>query len=89
MKNKENSVPDKVKSISPCGQFCYSSIVQERLIPKLKKGAEKGRLELTGDDCEKLLFVLRTSVPLEPFLASFVDIIGSTFDDFYRRTDGS
>lgn len=70
--------------------FCYSQIVQERLIPKLNKGVEKGRLELTADDCEKLLFILRTSVPLEPFLASFVDIIHSTLDDHFRRpADGS
>lgn len=65
--------------------FCYSQIVQGRLIPKLNKGVEKGRLELTGEDCEKLLFVLRTSVPLEPFLSSFVEIIGNTIDDHYRR----
>lgn len=67
--------------------FSYSSIVRDRLAPKLQRGAEKGRLELTGDDCEKLLFVIRTSVPLEPFLEQFVNIIKSTCDDFRKVGD--
>lgn len=67
--------------------FSYADMIKERLIPKLLKGADKGRIELNSDDCEKLLFVLRTSVPLEPFLASFVDIIGQTFDDYYRERE--
>jgi len=61
----------------------YSRVVIDRIIPKLRRGQKRGRLELTGDDCEKLLFVLRTSIPLEPFLTNFVEVMHMTFDDHY------
>lgn len=68
---------------SPNCSISYSRIVIERIIPKLKRGQKRGRLELSGEDCEKLLFVLRTSVPLEPIITNFVEVIRMTFDDQY------
>ena len=60
----------------------YSEILTERIVTKLRKGAEKGRIELSSDDCEKLLFLLRTSVPLEPFLNVFTGLLKQTVEKF-------
>lgn len=56
----------------------YSTIVTERLIPLLQTGAETDLIELDGEDCRALLFVLRTSVPLEPFLDLFSQLTHAT-----------
>ena len=66
----------------------YQAFVAESLIPKLERGVEKGRIELTGDDCEKLLFVFRTSVSLEPFMELFSQLIARTVDDYKKLGKG-
>jgi len=67
----------------------YSVLIMERLIPKLEKGIEKGRIELSAEDCERFLFVLRTSVPLEPFLMVFSQLINETMCEFQNNTERS
>lgn len=58
--------------------FAFAELVRDHLIPMLEGGAEGEGVQLSADDCEKLVFFLRTSVPLEPFLETFVDLIHST-----------
>lgn len=58
--------------------FSYAEIVRNNLLPVLEKGAENGGAELAAEDCEKLIFFLKTSVPLEPFLETFVSLIHNT-----------
>lgn len=58
--------------------FCYAEIVRDHLLPVLERGAQNGGAELAAEDCEKLVFFLKTSVPLEPFLETFVSLIHST-----------
>lgn len=67
----------KVKNVP----FSFSVLVRDQLIPKLEKGAEGKDVELSADDCQRLLFYLRTSVPLEPFLETFVELIHSTLEE--------
>jgi hypothetical protein len=53
-------------------------IVLDRVVPLLETGAHTGYIELDKDDCEALLFVLRTSVSIEPFLDLFSKILKET-----------
>ena len=56
----------------------YAGIVRDHLLPVLEHGAQNGGAELAAEDCEKLVFFLKTSIPLEPFLETFVSLIHST-----------
>jgi hypothetical protein len=58
--------------------FSFAETIRDQLIPMLEKGAEGKGAKLSADECEKLVFFLRTSVPLEPFLETFVELIHST-----------
>jgi hypothetical protein len=53
-------------------------IVLDRVVPLLETGVRHGRIELDKDDCDALLFVLKTSVSLEPFLDLFSKILKET-----------
>lgn len=53
-------------------------IVLDRVVPLLETGAHTGYIELDKDDCEALIFVLKTSVSLEPFLDLFSKILKET-----------
>ena len=57
----------------------FSELVLSRVVPLLEVGAETGLVELEGADCTALLFVLQTSVPLEPFLELFSELTKRTF----------
>lgn len=57
----------------------FAELVLSRVVPLLEVGAETGLVELEGDDCTALLFVLQTSVPLEPFLELFAELTKRTF----------
>jgi hypothetical protein len=56
----------------------FTDIVKQKIVPILERGSAGERIELGADDCEALLFVLRTSVPLEPFLELFSQITKAT-----------
>jgi len=62
----------------------YSEIVLSRVVPLLKVGAETGLVELEGDDCKALLFLLQTCVPLEPFLEIFAELTHRTVIDYNK-----
>lgn len=54
------------------------TIVLNRVVPLLEAGVRQGRIELDKDDCDALMFVLKTSVSLEPFLDLFSRILKET-----------
>ena len=53
-------------------------VILEPVLTKLKIGRESGSVELNEQDCRALLFVLSTSIPIEPFIALFHDLIHQT-----------
>jgi len=59
----------------------YAEIVRKHLLPVLENGAKNGGAELAAEDCEKLVFFLKTSVPLEPFLETFISLVHSTLSE--------
>ena len=59
-------------------QIIFTEIVKQKIIPMLERGSAGERIELGADDCDSLLFVLRTSVPLEPFLDLFSQMTKAT-----------
>jgi hypothetical protein len=61
--------------------FSLAELVRDELIPKLEIGAKNGSITLNASECDRLCFFLRTSVPLEPFLETFVDMIHSTLEE--------
>lgn len=65
--------------------FSFAEIVRNNLLPVIEKGAENGGAELAAEDCEKLLFFLKTSVPLEPLLETFVSLIHSTIAEMKKE----
>lgn len=65
----------------------FQELAAGRLVPILEKGIELGTVQLERRDCEELLFILRTSIPLEPFLEVFTDMINKTVAD-YRAEQG-
>lgn len=56
----------------------FSDLVKRHIVPILERGSAGERIELGADDCDALLFVLRTSVPLEPFLDLFSKMTKAT-----------
>lgn len=56
----------------------FSDLVKQKIVPILEMGSAGERIELGADDCDALLFVLRTSVPLEPFLDLFSKMTKAT-----------
>lgn len=56
----------------------FSDLVKQKIVPILERGSAGERIELGADDCDALLFVLRTSVPLEPFLDLFSKMTKAT-----------
>lgn len=66
-----------------------SDIVVRGIVPRLLQGIESGDgLHLESEDCKALLFVLKTSVSLEPFLNLFSEIIKKTIilGDYNEKT---
>jgi hypothetical protein len=63
----------------------FAEIVSGRIIPILENGVEKGSIQLDKTDCENILFMLRTSIPLEPFLNLFVEMIHKATTDYRRE----
>lgn len=63
----------------------FAEIVSGRIVPILEEGIEKGSIQLEKTDCEHLLFILRTSIPLEPFLNLFVEMINKAANDYRRE----
>lgn len=55
--------------------FSYAEMVKDELLPVIEKGAKNAGVALDAEDCKKLVFLLRTSITLEPFLEIFVSII--------------
>ena len=55
-----------------------SDLVKQKIVPILERGSAGERIDLGADDCDALLFVLRTSVPLEPFLDLFSQMTKAT-----------
>lgn len=53
-------------------------VMLENVLPKLKSGRETGSVELDERDCQALLFVLSTSIPIEPFIVLFHELIRET-----------
>jgi hypothetical protein len=56
----------------------FADLVKQKIVPILERGSTGERIELGADDCDALLFVLRTSVPLEPFLELFSQMTKAT-----------
>lgn len=56
----------------------FSDLVKQKIVPILERGSAGERIELGAADCDALLFVLRTSVPLEPFLDLFSKMTNAT-----------
>jgi len=52
--------------------------IKDQIAPILELGKEGEGAHLTPFECKTLLFVLRTSVPLEPFTELFSEIIKKT-----------
>jgi hypothetical protein len=65
----------------------FAEILSGRIVPILEEGTEKGSVQLSKTDCEGLLFVLRTSIPLEPFVELFTEMIRKAASD-YRDEQG-
>lgn len=65
----------------------FAELISGRIVPILEKGVEKGSVQLSKTDCEGILFVLRTSIPLEPFIELFVEMIHKAAID-YRAEQG-
>jgi hypothetical protein len=65
----------------------FQELAAGRLVPLLEKGIEVGSVQLEKRDCEELLFIFRTSIPLEPFLEVFTEMINKTVAD-YRAEQG-
>lgn len=65
----------------------FAELMSGRIVPILEEGIEKGSVQLSKTDCERLLFVLRTSIPLEPFLELFVEMMNKAASD-YRAEQG-
>lgn len=64
---------DVMKAISK-----VNLVMLEPVLPKLKIGRESGSVELNEQDCRALLFVLSSSVPIEPLIGLFHDLIQQT-----------
>jgi hypothetical protein len=65
----------------------FAELLSGRIVPILEEGIEKGSVQLSKTDCEGLLFVLRTSIPLEPFVELFTEMIRKATND-YRDEQG-
>lgn len=65
----------------------FQELAAGRIVPILEKGIELGTVQLEKRDCEELLFILRTSIPLEPFLETFAEMINKTVAE-YRAEQG-
>lgn len=65
----------------------FAEILSGRIVPILEEGIEKGSVQLSKTDCEDLLFVLRTSIPLEPFVELCTEMIRKAASD-YRDEQG-
>jgi len=63
-----------------CGETFY--ILHRTLIPSLIKGARDKGCHLSRSDCQALLFTLRTSISLEPFIDLFSRMIRFRIADF-------
>jgi hypothetical protein len=68
--------------------------IKKIVIPKLKRGLKSGRVELTAEDCDRLLIVLSTSVSLEPFLDLFSKLMQSTVAEYdeiktFKKSNGT
>lgn len=55
-----------------------TEIIMREIAPLLEAGKRGDGILLSRHNCESLLFVLRTSVPLEPFTQLFSEIIKKT-----------
>ena len=56
----------------------FTDLVKQKIVPILERGSAGERIEIGREDCSALLFVLRTSVPLEPFLELFSQLTNAT-----------
>jgi hypothetical protein len=65
----------------------FAELMSGRIVPILEEGIEKGSVQLSKNDCEGLLFVLRTSIPLEPFIELFGEMVKKAGND-YRAAQG-
>lgn len=55
-----------------------AQFIKEQIAPLLELGKRGEGAHLTPDECTNLLFVLRTSVPLEPFTELFAELLKKT-----------
>jgi hypothetical protein len=67
----------------------FAELIAGRIVPILEQGIEKGSVQLDRTDCEGLLFVLRTSIPLEPFIELFGEMMKKTAADWRAENRGT